>query len=177
MTLDDELVNVARLLWVEPAQTEVIDDENIRRQQPTHRAFGREVCATLVELAQQHVGSHERDLVSRTTRGVPERAREERLADADGAHEDHVLGTFDEAEAEQVAHALVIEGDLGVPVEALERLLLLEAGVLEAGGELLVIATIDLVLQHQLDELELTQLLLAGIRDPVGERRQQARQA
>lgn len=177
MTLDDELVHVARLLRVEAAQGEVVHDEQVRRQQPTHGSLGGEVGAALVELPQQDVGAQEEHVVPRSTRRMSERAGEERLADADGAHEDDVLGAVDEAEPEQLADAVAVEGHLGVPVEALEGLLVLEARMLEPCGELLVIAPVDLVLQHQLEQLQLTQLLLAGVRDPVGERGQQPRQA
>ncbi len=64
--------------------------------------------------------------------GVAEGAGQEGLADADGAEEDDVFVAFDEAETEEVADAVAIEGDRRIPVEALERLLLLEAGALEA---------------------------------------------
>lgn len=172
MPLDDQLVDVARLLGIEAPQTEVVDDEQVRCQQPTHDPLGGEVGAALVKLAQHDVGSHEHHVVTDPACGVSERAGEERLADAHGSHEDDVLGTLDEAEPEQVADAVSIEGHLGVPVEALEGLLVLEAGALEPSRELLVVAAIDLVLQHQLEQLQLTQFLLAGIGDPVGQRRQ-----
>jgi hypothetical protein len=65
--------------------------------------------------------------VSGATGGVAERAREEGLPDPDRAEEDHILVPFDEPEREEIADAVAIEGDRRVPVEALERVLLVEA--------------------------------------------------
>ena len=107
---------------------------------------------------------------------MAEGAGEEGLAHADGAEEDHILLALEEAEREEILHALAVEGDRRVPVEALEGLLLLEAGAGEAEREVLLVPAVDLVLEHELQEVELSELRLAGVGHSVGQRRQQARE-
>ena len=64
-----------------------------------------------------------------------------------------VFVTIEESETEQIADAITVEGDRRVPVEPLERALLGEARFVDAELEALVLASIDLVLQHELEEV------------------------
>ncbi len=48
MTLEDHLVEVARLLRGQPAQTEVVDDQQVRRQESPDRLLYRVIGAGLV---------------------------------------------------------------------------------------------------------------------------------
>jgi hypothetical protein len=107
---------------------------------------------------------------------MAQRTGKEGLPDPDRAEEDHVLVALEEAQAEQILHAIAIERDGGIPVEALQRLLLLEAGSIESEREILVIAAIDFVLERELEELELRKLRLPGVGDAVRQRRQQSRE-
>jgi len=50
---------------------------------------------------------------------MAEGARQEGLPDADRAEHDDVLVAVDEAQREEVADALAVEGDRRLPVEAL----------------------------------------------------------
>ena len=167
MPLDEELVDVAGLLGVEAPKCEVVDDQEVGDEETTHGAFGGQVSAALVKQAQELVGTDEEHVVTGTARSVAECAGQEGLPDADGAHEDDVLGAVDETEAEKIADTIAVEGDLGFPVEALESLLLLESGSVQAVVQRLVIASVDLVLEHELDELEVIQFLLPAIGDPA----------
>lgn len=106
---------------------------------------------------------------------MTDRRGEEGLADADRAEEDYIFLAVDEAQAEQVLHAIAIEVDVRVPVERLQGLLFFEAGSPEPQREALVITSIDLVLQDQLEEIEATELRLLRVCDSVLQRDQQAR--
>ena len=105
---------------------------------------------------------------------MAERRGEEGLPDADRSQEDHVLLALDEAEGEQVAHPVPVEGHRRIPVEALEGLLLLEAGAGEAAGQVLLVAAGDLVVEGELEEVELRELRLPRVGDALRERREQA---
>ena len=107
---------------------------------------------------------------------VAERTGEEALSHADGAEEDHILAAFDEAEAKEFLDAVSVEGDGGIPVEAFEGLVLLEAGSGEADLEVLVIPAVDLVLEDELEEVELRELRFLRVGEAVGEGREQSRE-
>jgi len=176
VALEDHLVEVARLLRAQAAQAEVVEDEQIGGEQPAEDLLGRVVGARLVQGLEHAVGAEEEHVAAGPAGGVAQRAGEEGLAHAHGPEEDHVLLALEEAEGEEVLDPVAVEGDGGVPVEALEGLLLLEAGPGQAQGEVLVVAAVDLVLEDELEEVELRELRLPGVGDAVGERRQQARE-
>jgi hypothetical protein len=176
MAFEDHLVEVRRLLGVETAQPKVIDDEDIGSEQAAEGLVGGVIGAGLVELLQEVIGAQEEHLAAGAARGVPERAGEKRLPDADRSEEDHVLLPVDEAEREKIADAITVEGDRGVPVEAFQGVLLVEAGAAEALSEIFLIAPIDLVLEQELEEVELAELGFASIGDAVGNRWEKARE-
>lgn len=176
VALEDDLVEVAGLLGIEAPQAEVVDDQDVGGEQAAQDLLGRVIGAGLKEALEEVVGAKEAHLVSGTAGGVAESAGEEGFADADGAEEDHVLVAFDEAEGEEIADAVTVEGDRGLPVEAFEGVLLIEARLGEADAEVLVVAPIDLVLQDKLEQVDLGDLLLASVGDAVRERRDDPRQ-
>ncbi len=90
------------------------------------------------------------------------------LAHDDRSHEEHVFVPVEEAEAEQVADAIPIEGVRRVPV-SLERARLGEPGFVEPELEPLLLAPIDLVLEHELKEVGIIELGLAGVGQPLGQ--------
>lgn len=124
----------------------------------------------LVQALQEMVGAQEAHLVAGAAGRMAEGAGEKRFADADGAEEDHVLVALDEAEGEEVADAITVEGDRSFPIEALEGVLLIEARLGEADAEILVVATVDLILQDEFEQIDLGDLLLASIGDAIRER-------
>lgn len=85
------------------------------------------------------------------TGAMAERTSQEGFADADGTEKDHVLVTFDEAEREQIADTVAVEGDRRIPVETFEGVLLVEARLGEADAQVLVIPPVDLVLQREFE--------------------------
>ena len=176
MALEDDFVEVARLLGIEAAQREVVDDEDVGSEEAAEHPLGGVIGAGLVEVLEEVVGAQEEDVAAGAAGGVSQRAGEKRFPDADGAEEDGVLVALDEAETEEVAHAIAIEGNGGVPVEAFQGLLLVEAGAIESEGEIRVIAPVDLVLEDEFEEVEFRELRLLGIRDAVRERGEHARE-
>jgi len=176
VALEDHLVEVVGLLGREPAQAEVVEHQQVGGEQPSQCLLGRVVRARLVEHLEHPVGAQEEHVVPRTAGRVAERPSKEGLSDPNGTEEDDVLLAFDEAEREELLDPVAVEGDRSIPVEALEGLLLLEAGPHEAKGKVLVIPAIDLVLEHELQEVELRKLRLPGVGDAVRKRREQARE-
>jgi len=174
MPLQDHFVEVAGLLRVESAQAEVVDDEHVGSEQPPQHLLGGVIGPGLVQHLEEAIGTQEEHVLAGAAGRVSECRSEEGLADADGSQEDHVLLPFDEAETEEVSDAIAIEGDGGVPDEALERLVFIEAGTHQPQAEALVVATLDFVGEHELEEVELREFRLPGVRHPVGQRRQQA---
>ena len=172
--LEDDLVEVARLAGIEATQAEVVEDEDVGGQEPAQHLLAAVVGPRLVQSLEHVVGAQEEDVVAGPAGGVAEGRGEVGLSDPDRAEEDHVLAALDEAEAEELPHPLAVEADRRVPVEAFEGLLLLEAGAGEAEREILLVAARDLVVQGELQEVELSELRLPRIGDPLGERREQA---
>ncbi len=172
---EDDLVEVTGLLGIETAQREVVDDEDVWSEQATEDLLGGMVGASLVKVSQQVVGAQEQDVATGPAGGVTKGAGEKRLADADGTEEDDVLLALEEAEAEEIADAIAVEGNGGVLVEALQGLLLLESGAVESEREVLVVAPIDLVLEDEFEQIELSELRLLRVGDAVGKRREHSR--
>ena len=86
-----------------------------------------------------------------------------RLAQADRTAEDDRLVAFHEAAGGEVAD--LGGGDLGVEgeVELGQGLDLVEVSAVDAGLERAALAAAHLVLQHQLQELEVAELLVVGL--------------
>ncbi len=176
MSFQNDFVEVARLLCVETTQPKIIDDQEIRGEQAPPDLLGRVVGTRLVEELEELIGSQEEYGLARAAGRVTDRGGEEGLAHPDRTEEDHILLAVDEAQAEQVLHAIAIKLDVCIPVEGLQGLLLFKTRSSESQREALVIPSIDLVLQEQLEEVEFTELRLLRVGDSVGQRDQQARQ-
>ena len=176
MALDDDFVEVAGLGRVQTPQAEVVDDQQVRGEQTAHRPLARVVGQRLVEFFEHLVGAQEEDLATGATGGMAEAAGEQRLAHTDGTDEEDVFGALDEAEVEEIADAVAIEGDGGIPVELLERAGFLEARFLQPLRQVLLLAAVDLILQGQFEEVLEGQFGLAGIGCSIGERGQKARE-
>ena len=175
MALEDHFVKVAGLLGIEAPQAEVVDDQEIRSEETAESLVGGMVGARLMELLQEMIGAEEEHLVAGAAGRVTERTGEKGLSDADRPEEDYVLLALDEAEGEEIADTIAVEGDRGIPVEAFEGVLLfLEAGAAEALGEILLVAPIDFVLEDKLEEVELAELGFLGVGDAVRNRGESA---
>jgi hypothetical protein len=135
VSFDDDLVEIAGLLRVEPAESEVIDDEEVGRQQAAEEPLGRVIGTGLMDLLQQIITAKEEDAVPGTTGTVPEGTGEGRLADADRPEEDDVFPPVEKLEREELADTLTVKGDRHIPVKLLEGLLVGKAGAGEPRTE------------------------------------------
>lgn len=172
MPFDDDLVDVARLRGVEPPQSEIIDNEKVGGEEAPHRAFPRVIGLGLVQFLEHLIGTQEENAPACAAGGMAKAACEQRLADSDRTEKEDVLRPVDEAEAEEVAHAIAIEGDGSFPVEALQCAHLVEVGPHQARGQIVLLPAIDLVLQDQLEEILRAQRGLLGVGRAVRQSRQ-----
>lgn len=167
VAFEDDLVDIAGLGQVEPAQAEVIDDQQIGSQKATDRSLPRVVGLGLEQFEQHPVSPQEEDAVAGATGGMTEAAGEQGLSDADRSDEEDILRALEEAEAEEIADAMAIEGHGRVPVEVFQRTDLLEVGSLEADGEVVLFSAVDFILEDQLQEVRRAQFRLGGIGHPI----------
>ena len=174
MALDDDLVDVVRLAGVEAPQSEVVDDEKIEGEQAAHGLLPRVIGLGLVEFSEHLVRAQEEDAATGPTGGVSETGGEQRLPDADRPEEKDIFGAFEEAETEEVPDPIPVEGDGSIPVEVLEGADFLEGGLLDADGEVVLLPTVDLVLQDQFQEVVGGEGRLARVGHAIGERGEDA---
>lgn len=169
MPFDDDLVDVARLVSIEAAQAEVVDDEQIGREQAAYGLLPGVIGLCLVEFSEHLIGAQEEDLMARATGCMTETAREQGLAHSNGAEEEDVFGPLQEAEVEEIADPIPIEGDGSIPVEVFEGTDLPEARPLEPGSEIALLAAVDLILEDQLQEVLGSQVDFLRIGHAIGE--------
>ena len=93
-----------------------------------------------------------------------------------GPEEDHVLVALEEAEGEEILDAVAVEGHGASQSKPSRVCSSSKPARCDAQRQVLVVAPVDLVLERELEELELTELRLPRVRHPVGERRQKARE-
>lgn len=139
------------MLGIETTQAEVVNDEHVGGEQTAQDFLGGVIGTRLMKSLQEVVGAQESHLVAGAAGRVSESTCEEGLADADRAEKDHVLVTFDKPEREELAYAVAVEGHRSVPIEALERVLLVKSGLRESNAEVLMVAPVDLVLQYEFE--------------------------
>jgi hypothetical protein len=115
MTLDEHIVEIARLLGGEPAQAEVVEEEQVRREPAPQFPLEGVIGPGLMERLQELGDSDAADAVAGAAGSVPEGAGEEGLPHADGTAEDDVLLLGRPVQAEELADAGAIEADRAVP--------------------------------------------------------------
>jgi len=113
----------------------------------------RVVGARLLELKEHLVGTDEEHVVSGPASCMAERGSEEGFTDTHASHEENVLLGLEKTKREEVANAMAIEAHRRIPVEILEGLLLGEAGTCETSLQIDLVASVDFVLQDELEEV------------------------
>jgi hypothetical protein len=167
VTLDDDLVEVAGLLGIEAAEPKVIDDEEVRGEEASEHALGGVIGPGLMDELEERIAPEEEHPVSGPAGAVSKGTGKERLSNAYRPKEEDILVAIEEAEAEEVTDPVPVEGDGCVPIEVLERVVFLEPGPVEAGGEVLVIPAVDLVLEGEFEEVEGTEGGFLGVGGPI----------
>lgn len=127
VALEDDFVEVAGLTGVEAAKREVIDDKDVGGKQATQYLLGGVVGAGVVEELEEMIGAQKEHVVAGATCGMAEGGGQKSLSHSDGSEEYHILLTFHEAQGEEIADAVTVEGNRSVPVEALKGLFFLES--------------------------------------------------
>jgi hypothetical protein len=117
---------------------------------------------------EQLIGPEEKHTMPCTASGVSGIAGEEGFADTDGSEEEDVFVAIEEAKAEEITRAITVEGDGCVPIEVLEGVEFIEAGAVEAVGEILVITACDLVGESEFEEVERSESGLLGVGRAIG---------
>lgn len=145
VALTDDLVEAHRLVALQRAQAEVVDDEQVGAGEARQAAVVGAVAARRAQLGQHLVRRDVEGRVPGDTGTATERLRDVALADAGLADEANVLAARDEGAGGELedlgARHLRVEGE----VEVLERALVLEARAPEPLVELLRVAALDLV--------------------------------
>ncbi len=112
MTLDEHIIEIARLLGGELAQAEVVEEEQVRREPAPQFPLEGVIGPGLMERLQGDGDAA--DAVAGAAGTVPEGAGEEGLPHAETA-EDDVLLLGQPVHAEELADAGAIEADRAVP--------------------------------------------------------------
>jgi len=86
------------------------------------------------------------------------------------ADEEHVARFAEEAAGRQVEDLLTGDRRIERPIEVIERLDLTEAGGLHATFDLTLLTDQEFVLQHELQELNVTELMAGGFLQSHAER-------
>jgi hypothetical protein len=107
-----------------------------------------------MEHLEHRICAQKQNVLSGSTRGMPEGGGEKRFSDADGSEKDDVFEPVDKAESKEVADAITVEGNGSIPVESFEGLLFLKAGFAKPGVEIFVLTPVDFVLQHELEKIK-----------------------
>lgn len=113
----------------------------------------RVVGTRLLEFEEHLVGADKEHVVSGPAGCMAESGSEEGFADTHASHEENVLLGLEKTKREEVANAVAIEAHRRIPVEVLEGLLLGEAGACETPLQIDLVASVDFVLQDELEEI------------------------
>src|SRR6185437_9506116 len=175
--LEEELVDVLTLLLVHGLEREVVEDEQVDGRQRGHDGIARVVEPALAQSLERLIGSCKLHVISVPARDVSEGAREERLADADGAEDAHVTTCFEKAQARELGEHALVERHLRGLVPELEPHGWIEPGLVGAvvGGG--VVPPRDLVGEDHQEQILERHLLLVGQHEPLGKSRGDATEA
>ena len=174
---DEDIVEVARLLRGELAEAEVVEGEQIRREPRAQLAFEGVIRAGLAEGEQELGDFDEAHAVAGAAGAIAQRFGKPTLPDTDGAAEDDVLLGGEPVEAKEFADAGAVVVYWRLPDEVVVGDDFIEAGGLHAHGQALAVATVNLVLEEQLEKLQMAEFGLARVRGAIRERGHQAAQA
>ena len=145
MAVEDQLIKVSRLLGREAVQAQVVEDEQVGRQEGSEGALHRVVHPGLVHGSEEVVGMNEADGVPGPDGGVAQGLGHEALADAGGSHQQDVLVFVQELQGEDGVQQASVKRDGRRPVEVLQPANLLEAGALQPHLDAPVGPAVDLV--------------------------------
>ncbi len=154
VTLEEELVEVFRLLGRQAPQAEVVEDEKVGPEVGPQALLPRPVGVAAAEVSQKSSRLGVANLEALLAGQMPESLGYMSLADADGAAEEHRLAALQETQGGQVADDTFRDLEVVAEVELGQGLDLLELSLGEPAGEGLLPAAIDFTLKEGLEEGE-----------------------
>ncbi len=130
-------------------ESEVIDDEQGRFGEGLEAALegGRSSCR--VKLSQEFGLRGEEDVVAVSDGDMSERLSDVALSGATGSGDEDGDLFFNKAAGGEVLDLVLVDAEVEVEVEALDRLFTAEASPSQPPGELLVLASCDLILDEE----------------------------
>ena len=111
MPVEDEFVEVGGLLGGQAMETQVIEDEQVGREERPEGAVCRVVHSGLGQGSEEVVGVAEAHGVSGADGGVAQGLGEEALADTGGAHQQDVLVPVEKLQGEYGVQQTTIQGN------------------------------------------------------------------
>src|SRR5207302_1926407 len=149
--------------------------EEIDGDEPPHLGFDRVIEPGVAERLEEPIGAHGEDGGAAGTGEVAKGMGEKRLADADGADDGDVLVLIEEAERGELLEERAVEGDAGGVIPALDAYGGIEPGLGGADGDGVAVAPAHLVGEDREKQILVRELVLAGEREPIGQRRENER--
>ena len=169
VSFDEYLVDIAAFLGIHLVKAEIVDDEEIDGEELTHLWF-MGVCEACMSEGFEHVvGGGSDDGVLSGACDVGDGVCEEGLAHTDGADNDRVVMSLDEAEGDELIKKVLIEGDFGRGIPPFEAKVGIEVCLLGTKGGGLGVAAGDLVREDEQEEILVRHLLLASEGQALGE--------
>src|SRR3990170_4625317 len=163
MALADQLVDIFGLVRGEFLQAEVIHDEEIGVQVAEKPVCPGAVGATAAEIGEQTIGADVLYAVAHATGTEPKGLEDMTFSSAYRAADDQRLTGLDEVAGGKIANLLGGNLRVEAEVELFERFGLLEVGSRDPIGQAALPTTGDLVFDHQLHELQVSELLALGL--------------
>ena len=111
MPIEDEFVEVGGLLGGQAMETQVIEDEQVGREERPEGAVHRVVHSGLGQGPEEEVGVDEAHGVSGADGGVAQGLGEEALADTGGAHQQDMLVPVEKLQGEDGVQQTAIQGN------------------------------------------------------------------
>jgi len=173
VALDDQFVKILSLFGREFLKTEVVHDQERGADEAKEFLFKRVIRSTLEQSFEEQSGSDHQDVDSTAAGAVAQGIGEMGLTDSDGAAEEDIFVSFDEAEAEEVSDVFPIQGDGRLPVKPFKGLFGMNQGLHESSGQSVLFSSLPFVVKDQFEEGLVGELLASGIGHPVGQRGEQ----
>jgi hypothetical protein len=176
VSFEEELVSVAAFLRVHCIEAEVIDDEELGSEKLSELLLVSLEEACLFEGLEHAVGAKGEHGVTAATGEMPECVGEEGFADTDVSDDSDMVMRFDEAERSELGEQSLVEVNLGGGVPAFETRVGFEASVLGAKSGGAAIAALNLVGEHEKQEVLVRGLVLTSEEKPLRQGIEHARE-
>lgn len=157
MPLCNNLIEVFRLGGAEGREAEVINDQEIWGKIPFDPPLPGVVSPTCQEKAEEFNGFGKEDIVSQTAGLMAKGLGDVSLSHSSRAVKENMFSSFDEATVSQVPDEFPIELWIEREVESFDRLFFFKGGPHESEVESLCLPSLDLVLDHELEKLHVSE--------------------